>query len=170
MGKITARHRDSLNQLVLDCSLYNFNEKEALEYIKTRFGKTISGRTYRRYKSNLENGNISQQWLNNFTRVGYVITQHQVFEGARYLLESSMRRLHEIEKFKSPRDENYILKLKQEIREELYIVSEFSLGNPIISNLKKQGDKYYELVKNLRMRDPELCWNLTHPPYNPRGN
>ena len=30
-GKATERDRESLNQLVLDCSMYNFDEKDTLE-------------------------------------------------------------------------------------------------------------------------------------------
>jgi len=139
MGKVTKRDKDALNQLVLDCSMYNFNERDALVYIKTRFGKGISDRTYRRYKANLENGNISQEWMKNFTRIGFVVTQQQVFEGAKHLLESTMRRLlREENKEEDKQDDYLILKLKEEIRQESKLVSEFSLGTPILSNIKEQ--------------------------------
>jgi len=152
VGKVTERDKDALNQLVLDCSIYNFGEKESLDYIKTRFGKAISGRTYRRYKSNIQNGNTTQEWLNYFSSTGFALTQQLLYEGARRLLESSMRRLYEEEKSRKPENENFILRLKQEIREELKVVSEFSLGTPIVLNIKKQRDdairKYRELQKN----------------------
>ena len=45
-----------MEQLVLDCDIYNFREKDALEYIKTRLGRKISGRTYRRYKARMLDG------------------------------------------------------------------------------------------------------------------
>jgi hypothetical protein len=161
MSRVTTRDKDSLNQLVLDCSLYNFSEKDALQYIETRFGKAISGRTYRRYKSSLENGNITQEWMKYFTRTGFVLTHQQVFQGAKYLLESSMRRLSEEENRTGPKDDNFILKLKQEIREELHFVSELSLGTPILDNIISQRDnqdkKYNELVKKINMRD--LCYS-----------
>jgi len=131
--------------------MYNFNETDALDYIKTRFGKAISGRTYRRYKRNLENGNASQEWMKHFTRTGFVVTHQLVFEGARRLLESSMRRLFEEENGGGSANENLILKLKQEIREELKLVTELSIGTPILDNIKAQIDdatnKYNKLVK-----------------------
>lgn len=43
--------------------MYNFDEKDALEYIKTRLGKAISGLTYGSYKTNLINGNMLQEWI-----------------------------------------------------------------------------------------------------------
>lgn len=160
MGKVTKRDGESLKQLVLDCSMYNFDEKDALEYIKTRFGKAISGRTYRRYKGNLQNGNLTQDWMNYFTRIGFMVTHQQVFQGAKYLLESSIRRLFEEENKSHNKDDTLILKLKQEIRAELWLVSQFSIGTPVISNIKEQSDeairKYDELVKKVRIRNPEL--------------
>jgi len=173
MGKVTKRDSDSLNQLVLDCSLYNFSEEDSLQYIKSRFGKPISGRTYRRYKRNLQNGNISQEWIKHFTRTGFVTTQHQVFYGAEYLLQSSMRRLYEEERPKKPRHEHFIIKLKQEIREELKLVSELSLGTPIISHMNTQNDKvinkYDKLVETIRMRNPELLREIDIYRYNSRA-
>ena len=53
-----------------------------------------------------------------------------------------------------------ILKLKQEIREELKLACEISVGAPIISEMKSQIDnsinKYNKLVKIIRMKSPEL--------------
>lgn len=45
MERITRRDNEILNRLVMDCDLYNLNEKQALEYIKERLGKEISDRT-----------------------------------------------------------------------------------------------------------------------------
>jgi len=159
MGKVTKRDKDALNQLVLDCSIYNFNEEEALGYIKTRFGKQISGRTFRRYKMNLEDGNVSQKWMSYFTRAGFAVTQQQLVECAKKILESSMRRLLQ-EENKENQDDNLILKLKEEIRKDLELVCNLSFGTPIISNIKTQADnahsKYNELIKKIRMKNPEL--------------
>lgn len=91
MGRITVRDKDILNQLVVDCNMYNFNERNSLEYIKRRFGKQVSGRNYRRYKSELENGNITQDWINYFTRTGFVVQHQQLLFAAKNLLQFSMR-------------------------------------------------------------------------------
>jgi len=152
MGKVTGREKAALDQLVLDCSLYNFSEKEALEYIKTRFGKGISDRTYRRYKKNIDNGNMAQGWMNYFARIGFVVIHQQICEGAKYLLESSMRGLLK-EENKETRDEYFILKLKEEIRKELYQVSEFSLGTPVLTTIKEDMQK---LEKRLQEKDEML--------------
>ena len=52
--------------------MYNLNEKEALEYIKQRLGKEISGRTYRRYSKNLDNDETAlRDGLNQYTKIGF---------------------------------------------------------------------------------------------------
>jgi len=152
MGKVTKRDKQALDQLVLDCSIFNFHENEAREYIEKRFGKEISGRTYRRYKKNLENGNMAQEWMNYFSRIGFVVIHQQVCEGAKYLLESSMRRLLK-EENKEKQDDYFILKLKEEIRKDLEVVSEFSLGTPVLTTIKERMQK---LEKRVRDKDEML--------------
>jgi hypothetical protein len=63
----TKRDGRLIEQLVLDCDIYNFREKDALEYIKTRLGRAISDRTYRRYKAHMLDGNLTRDWMNYFT-------------------------------------------------------------------------------------------------------
>jgi hypothetical protein len=91
--RVTKRDEQLLEQLVLDCDIYNFREKDALDYIKTRLGRAISGRTYRRYKASMLSGNLTRDWMNYFTRTGFLVQLQQLFFCARHLLESSMRRL-----------------------------------------------------------------------------
>ena len=106
--RITKRDGQLMEQLVLDCDIYNFREKDALEYIKTRLGRKISGRTYRRYKTSMLDGNLTRDWMNYFTRTGFLVQHHQLFSCARHLLESSMRRLLEEENKELP-DDNLML-------------------------------------------------------------
>lgn len=91
MGKITKRDRESLLQLVFDCATYRFTEKESLEYIQKRFGKTISGRTYRRYKQNFENGNETKKRINDFVRVGAAIELQIALSASKHLLDGSRK-------------------------------------------------------------------------------
>jgi len=152
MGKVTKRDKEALDQLVLDCSIYNFHEKDALEYIKKRFGRQISGRTYRRYRQNLENGNRAEEWMNYFARIGFLVIHQQICEGAKHLLESSMRRLLK-EENKETQDDYFVLKLKEEIRKDLELISEFSLGTPVLTTIKEDMQK---LEKRLKEKDKML--------------
>jgi len=59
MSRVTKRDSKLIDQLVLDCDIYNLREKNALEYNKTRLGRKISDRTYRRYKARMIDGNLT---------------------------------------------------------------------------------------------------------------
>lgn len=130
----------------MDCDLYNLGEKQALEYIKERLGKEISGRTYRRYRENVRNGIITNEWLNYYTKVGFAV-QHQGFavqhqervENAKHIHELTLRMLdQEQQKPNYERNNDIILRLKQHARENIKLISDLSLGTPIVSQIKKK--------------------------------
>ena len=72
--------------------------------------------------------------MNYFTRTGFLVQHHQLFSCARHLLESSMRRLLEEENKEIP-DDNLMLHLRQDVRDNMKAVSELSAGPAIISQL-----------------------------------
>ncbi len=143
--RITERDGRLIEQLVLDCDIYNFHEIDALEYIQTRLGRAISGRTYRRYKASILNGNLTRDWMNYFTRTGFFVQYHQLFSCARHLLESSMKRLLEEENKEMP-DDNLMLRLRQDIRENMKAVSELSAGPAVVSQLDSRIQELQEKV------------------------
>lgn len=149
--RVTKRDERLIERLVLDCDIYNFRERDALEYIKTRLGRAISGRTYRRYKVRMLDGELTRDWMTHFTRSGYLVQHHQLFTCARHLLESSMKRLFAEENKESP-DENLMLRLRQDVRENMKAVSELADGAPVISML---DSKILELQK--KVAQLELC-------------
>ena len=51
MLQFSDKEKQSLLYLITNCEIYQLNEKEALEYIKNKFSKPISRRTYYNYKS-----------------------------------------------------------------------------------------------------------------------
>jgi ribosomal protein L15 len=142
MADITETESKFLNSLVQDCITYRLNEKEALEYIKTRF-RDISISSYKIRKANVLKDKSTQIWLNHFTRVGFVSNHKKQIEEIQNIQNDSLHQLFEetIKKNKR-RDEHKILKLKADIRENSKLLSELSLGTPIISAIKaKLQDK-----------------------------
>jgi hypothetical protein len=125
--------------------MYNFSETDALRYINPRFGKAITGRTYRRYKSTLLDGNLTNNWMNYFTKTGFVVQHHQLLITARRLLEGSMKELL-FEEEKSHHNYNLILKLKEDIRQNIRILNEFVLGTPIIARIKERIERLEQRV------------------------
>lgn len=51
MLKLSNKEKLILSYLITNCEIYQLNEKEALKYIKDKFSKSISRRTYYNYKN-----------------------------------------------------------------------------------------------------------------------
>ena len=51
MLKLSNKEKIILSYLITNCEIYQLNEKEALKYIKDKFSKSISRRTYYNYKN-----------------------------------------------------------------------------------------------------------------------
>jgi hypothetical protein len=129
------RQNDFLNSLVQDCITFNLDTKESLQYIKARYGKPISRASFNRGKASILSDHSTDIWLHNFTRIGYVKNHQQDIEVIRKLRDDSMRQL-QTEIDKQNRDEDKILKLKDNIIETTKLLSELNLGTPIISAIK----------------------------------
>jgi hypothetical protein len=135
---ITQTETKFLNELVLDCITYRLSKEEALEYIKTRF-KRISESSYKQRKAHALSNNSAQLWLNNFTRIGFVIAHKQQIESIEKLQEDSLKQFYiEITKEQQDRDEDKIKGLKEDIRSNVKLLSELNLGTPIISAIKSK--------------------------------
>jgi hypothetical protein len=53
MLKLSDKEKHSLFYLITNCEIYQLNESEALKYIKDKFSKSISRRTYYNYKNQI---------------------------------------------------------------------------------------------------------------------
>ena len=124
-----------INSLVQDCITFRLTETESLEYIKTRYGKSISSPSFNRRKANVSSDPSTQTWLNHFSRVGFLKNHQTDIETINKIRDDSMHQL-QIEIDKPDRDEYKILKLKSDIRDNTQLLSELNLGTPIISAIK----------------------------------
>lgn len=77
----------------------------------------------------------TQVWLNYFTRIGFVKHHKEQIEYIERLQNNSMRQFF-AESIKQNRNEDKILKIKQDIRDNVKLLSELGLGTPIISAIK----------------------------------
>jgi hypothetical protein len=123
-----------INELIKDCITHNLDTKESLAYIESRF-KKISESTYQLRKSRVMSDGSINMALNNYTRVGYVRDHMEALEHVKMINADSRRQLF-FEMIKSPRDEKLILEIKQDIRDNIHLLSELSLGTPIIASIK----------------------------------
>lgn len=134
MADITETENKFLNSLVIDCIVYRLHINEALSYIESRFHR-ISERSYKQRKANVLSDESTQVWLNHFTRIGFVQHHKEQIEHIQRLQNDSLRQLF-VETSKQTRNEDRILKIKQDIRDNVKLLSELGLGTPIISAIK----------------------------------
>jgi len=147
--------REHLVQLVLDCDTYRLSEKESLEYISTRFGKSISVRQYYRIKRKVLSDESIQKWFEFFTRTGFVIELRKRMEEIELVQKTCMRLLKsELDKPESQQNRNWLLKLIHEIRENNHLLSEKDIDNPIIEQIKKHIDKSERMEKQFQKYEP----------------
>ncbi len=146
MAQITETENKFLNELIKDCITYRLSEQEALQYIRLRFHK-ISESSYKQRKAKVLCEESTQVWLNHFTRIGFVQHHKEQIEVIQKIQDDSLRQVF-IETNRSNRNENLILRLKNDIRENAKLLSELGLGTPIISAIKaKLQEKDAEAIQ-----------------------
>ncbi len=109
MGNFTNKENEILNALVSDCINYGLSEKEALIYIKSRLGREISADAYYRRKKNINSDKHVNEWINQFSRIGFVLKHKSIIEILEGLQHDTLKD-YLIENSKS-----YELKNKNEI-------------------------------------------------------
>ena len=91
----------------------------------------------------------TQIWLNYFTRIGFVRHHKEQIEHIQRLEEDSMRQFY-VETIKRNRNEERISKLKQDIRDNVKLLSELGLGTPIISAIKAELERQEQQEENVK--------------------
>jgi hypothetical protein len=124
-----------LNKLVSDGITFGLTEKEALKYIEIEFGRPVSPKTWRRRKAYMMSEPSTQEWLNNFTRIGFVLHHRKQIDDIQKIQDDSLERYFR-ESIKEKPNEQLILQLKEDIRQNSKLLSEYGLGTPIISKIK----------------------------------
>ena len=146
---ITETENKFLNSLVVDSIIYRLSTEESLSYIQTRF-KKISEASYKKRKAAVLSDESTQVWLNYFTRIGFVQHHKEQMEHIQRVEEDSMRQFF-VETIKGNRNEDRILKLKQDIRDNVKLLSELGLGTPVISAIKAKLERQAD-AKTIQVR------------------
>lgn len=148
MGQFTARENQALTQLISDCVTYGFSEKESLAYIKARLGKDISAVAYYRRKKQIDSGEYASDFLNYFTKVGFVTKHKQILDVVEMVQQDTIRDyLIEQNKPHGLKNKDQIQRLRYEIRENSKLLQELSLGTPIIARIKAKIDRVDEMLQ-----------------------
>lgn len=164
MGKRTPEQNRLLDSLVLDCIAYNLSESLALKYIETKFGELISPPAYYARKKRIEEEGevIGNEWLNNQTKIGFILNHKRHMEDLERIRDWAIERFfYESNQKLEKLDKEFILKLNADIRETTRYLSELNIGNPVIAKMKADNmmyeKKYNELLK--RMSVPQQVTN-----------
>ena len=167
---LTETENKLLNELVKDCITYRLEEKEALQYIAIRF-KQVSLSSYKHRKAKVLSEDANQMWLNHFTRIGFVQHHKEQIETIQKIQDDSLRQVF-IETNRSNRNENTILRLKNDIRENAKLLSELGLGTPIIlAQLKPRCKmlKQFKFANDILLQDQGINRKDTRPGFrNPQ--
>ncbi len=129
---------------------WRLSPDEALMYIEFKF-KKISLSNYKLRRSIINSDKHEQIWLNYWTRIGFVAHHRKQLDIMQKIQDDSIQRLYleTLRPTTAPRDnpgaalrdEDLILKLKQDIRDNVKLLSELGMGTPVISAIKAKLDK-----------------------------
>lgn len=142
MARLAKDRSILLDKLVSDCITFGLSVDESMEYIRRQFGE-IRKRAFFRRKRKLNSDESTMEWLSYFTRIGFVELHRKITENIRMILDDSLHRLYE-EKQKpdGARDDHLILKLKKDIKQSTLLLSELSLGAPVVAGIRAKLDKF----------------------------
>lgn len=128
-----------INELMADIVTYRLTEPEGMKYIAARF-RPISISSYKHRHARVNSDKNVNLWLNHFTRIGFVIHHKKMIEDAMRIQDHSLRDfITEISR-EIP-DHDLIYKIKNDMRENIRLLTDLGLGTPIISALKAKLDK-----------------------------
>jgi hypothetical protein len=140
MGNISETEGRFLNELVKDTITFRLTTDESLKYIAIRFGRAISIASYKLRKANLISEQSTNIWLDYFTRIGFIQLHKENIENIQKIQEDTLRQLM-AEMNRPIRNEWVILKLKEDARENIKLLSELALGTPIINSIRKKMEE-----------------------------
>lgn len=140
MANITETEGRFLNELVKDTITFRLTTDESLKYIAIRFGRAISKPSYKLRKAHLLSEQSTNIWFDYFTRIGFIQLHKENIENIQKILEDTLRQLM-AEMNRPIRNEWVILKLKEDARENIKLLSELALGTPIINSIKKRMEE-----------------------------
>jgi hypothetical protein len=137
LGNFTEQQNKILMALIADTVNYGLSEKESLSYVKARFGKEISSNAYYNRKRKVDSGYYANEWLNFFSRVGFVVNHKRIIDTVEKMQQDTLKDyLIEQSKPYEIKNKNEVSKLRYEIRENCKLMQELSLGTPIIAQIK----------------------------------
>ena len=137
--QFTKEQKHMLIQCIIDCDLFGLSDREGMDYVENKTGRSISLTSYQRYKKLALNDNTSNAWIDYFARIGFVDHYRKRMNEMETLQKNIYRQLNlELSKKREEQNKKYIISLSAEIRQNNIHLCQLGLGMPIIAKMKEQ--------------------------------
>ncbi len=134
--KYTKIERERLRSLVSDCVIFNLSEKESLEYIRMRFGKSIAQSYFYFIKKSIQSDRNTQAWLNDFCRIGFVSEHRKRLEKLQLVQKILFEMLYKEWQKGESADQNIAISIVDEISRIGKGLTSLQSGSPILAQVK----------------------------------
>jgi len=141
-----------LIQCIIDCDLFGLSDKEGMDYVEKKTGRSISLTSYHRYKKLALKDETTTSWINNFGKIGFVNHYRKRITEMEYLQKTTLKQLHlELDKKPEEQDKKYVIALIDCIRQTNIQLCQMGMGMPVLAKMKEilQGGTYNSRVLEL---------------------
>lgn len=162
MSKFTESEKRYLQSLVRECSLFRLSEREALDYIKSKLGRSIGQAHYYVLKRKLESDETAQDWLTDFARTKFVSEHMKRYGEMDLLLQVGLHMLTEQRaKPLDEQDSSLILSIMSQITKIGERLTSLQGGAPVLAQLSAMlQKKQQQLPPQLQPEEQELISQL----------
>lgn len=134
--------QNTIKRTIEEQRMFGMSNKETLQLIEKRIGRSISEEQYIRYKNNILDDNEVRNWYFTFSRIGFLDHYKQRIDEVLYVLEKLMRKFAwETSKPIEQQSVHILGSLSRNIRETEALLIALGLGSPILMQVKNLIDK-----------------------------
>jgi hypothetical protein len=135
-----------IKQCMIDGQIMGLSKYETIEYVKSRLDLDFSEGSYKKYRSEILNGNDNEEsnvrWISYYARKGFVKFYRKRIEEMEMIQKETFKQWYiETNKPDAQKDKNLIVKLIVELRANNQQLTSLGMVTPIIATIKYIIDK-----------------------------
>ncbi len=150
--QFTEEQRHMLIQCISDADIFGLSDKEGMQYVEEKIGRSISLTSYQRYKKIALNDESANAWITNFGKIGFVKNYRKRINEMEILQQTIFKQLNlELAKQPEEQDRKYVLSLMESIRQNNIFLSQLGMSMPVSAKIREliQGGTYNSRVLEL---------------------
>ena len=147
--------RHLIKNCMIDAQIMSLSKHETIEYVKSRLNLDFSEGSYKKFRSEILNGNdngdekSNVQWISYYARHGFVEFYRKRIAEMEMIQKETFKQWHtEINKPDSQKDKNLILKLVAKLRANNQQLTSLGMVTPIIATIKNIIDDKKDKIDN----------------------